>query len=57
MPTNGHLDLDEGGNKVDQTPYRSMFGSFLYLTASRPNIMFSVCVCVLDFKLILRKLI
>ena len=30
MPTNGHLDLDEGGNKVDQTLYRSMIGS-LYI--------------------------
>ena len=45
MPTNGHLDLDEGGNKVDQALYRSMIGSLLYLTVSRPDIMFSVCMC------------
>jgi hypothetical protein len=45
MPTNGHLDLDERGNPVDQTLYRSMIGSLLYLTASRPDIMFSVCMC------------
>ena len=45
MPTNGHLDLDEGGNTVNQTLYRSMIGSLLYLTASMPNIMFSVCMC------------
>jgi hypothetical protein len=45
MPTNGHLDLDEGGNPVDQTLYRSMIGSLLYVTASRPDIMFSVCMC------------
>jgi hypothetical protein len=45
MPTNGHLDLDEGGNPVDQTLYRSMIGSLLYLTVSRPDIMFSVCMC------------
>ena len=38
-------DLDEGGNPVDQTLYRSMIGSLLYLTASRPDIMFSVCMC------------
>ncbi|KAK4342713.1 hypothetical protein RND71_038529 [Anisodus tanguticus] len=31
---------------VDPTLYRSMLGSLLYLTASRPDIMFSVCVCV-----------
>jgi hypothetical protein len=45
MPTNGHLDLDEGGNPVDQTLYRSVIGSLLYLTAFRPDIMFSVCIC------------
>ncbi|WVZ69513.1 LOW QUALITY PROTEIN: hypothetical protein U9M48_018287 [Paspalum notatum var. saurae] len=27
MPTNGHLDIDESGTKVDQTLYRSMIGS------------------------------
>ena len=45
MPSNGNLDLDEGGKTVDQTLYRSMIGSLLYLTASRPGIMFSVCMC------------
>jgi hypothetical protein len=45
MPTNGHLNLDEGGNPVDQTLYRSMIDSLLYLTSSRPDIMFSVCMC------------
>jgi hypothetical protein len=45
MPTNGHLDPGEGGKPVDQKLYYSMIGSFLYLTASRPDIMFSVCMC------------
>ena len=45
MASNGHLDLDEGGNPIDKTLYRSMIGSLLYLTASRPDIMFSVCMC------------
>ena len=45
MATNGHLDLDEGGNPIDQKLYRSMIGSLLYLTASRPDTMFSVCMC------------
>src|SRR6185436_6180550 len=45
MPTNGHLDLDEGGKSVDQILYRSIIGSLLYLTASRPNIMFSIRIC------------
>jgi hypothetical protein len=30
---------------VDQKEFRSMVGSFLYLTATRPNIQFSVCLC------------
>jgi hypothetical protein len=45
MPTNEHLELDEGGNPVDQTLYHSMIGSLLYLTASWLDIMFSVCMC------------
>ena len=45
MGTNGHLDLDSNGVSVDQKQYRSMIGSLLYLTASRPNIMFSICLC------------
>jgi hypothetical protein len=45
MPSNGHLDLDAGGKPVDQTLYRSMINSLLYLTASRPDIMFNVCMC------------
>jgi hypothetical protein len=47
MPTNGHLDLNEDGKTVDQTVYRSMIGSLLYLCASRPDIMLSVCMCVM----------
>jgi hypothetical protein len=45
MSTNGHLNLNEGGNLVDQTLNRSVIGSLLYLTASRPDIVFSVCMC------------
>jgi hypothetical protein len=45
MGTNGHLDLDTGGKFVDQKVYRSMIGSLLYLCASRPDIMLSVCIC------------
>ena len=33
------------GKSVDQKSYRGMIGSLLYLTASRPDIMFSVCIC------------
>ena len=45
MPTNGHLDLDKDGKAVDQKVYHSMIGSLLYLCASRPDIMLSVCMC------------
>jgi hypothetical protein len=45
MPTNGHLDLDNDGKVVDQKVYRSMISSLLYLCASRPDIMHSVCMC------------
>ncbi|WVZ83941.1 hypothetical protein U9M48_031035 [Paspalum notatum var. saurae] len=45
MATNAKLEADESGIKVDQTLYRSMIGSLLYLCASRPDIMFSVFLC------------
>jgi hypothetical protein len=45
MGTNGHHDLDLGGTSIDQKVYRSMIGSLLYLCASRPDIMLSVCMC------------
>ena len=45
MPTSGHLDLTKDGQPVDQKVYRSMIGSLLYLCASRPDIMLSVCMC------------
>ena len=45
MGTNGNLDSDAIGNMVDQKMYRSMIVSLLYVTASRPNVMFSVCMC------------
>ncbi|WVZ64276.1 hypothetical protein U9M48_013824 [Paspalum notatum var. saurae] len=45
MATNAKLEADESGIKVDQTLYRSMIGSLLYLCASRLDIMFSVCLC------------
>jgi hypothetical protein len=46
MDTNGHIDLYMGSTSVDQKVYRSMFRSFLYLCAYRPDIMLSVCMCV-----------
>jgi hypothetical protein len=43
--TNGNLDSDASGNMVDQKLYRSMFGILLYVTASRSDVIFSVCMC------------
>ncbi|GJW20597.1 retrovirus-related pol polyprotein from transposon TNT 1-94 [Tanacetum coccineum] len=36
---------DEGDEEVDVHIYRSMIGSLMYLTSSRPDIMFAVCAC------------
>ena len=45
MGTNGSLDSDASGNMMDQKMYRSMIRSLLYVTASRPDVMFNVCMC------------
>jgi hypothetical protein len=44
MGTDRHLDLEKIGKSVDQKAYRSKIGSLLYICASRPNIMLSVCM-------------
>jgi hypothetical protein len=46
MSTNESLDNDKSGNMVDQKLYRSMIGSLLYVTALRPDVIFSVCMCI-----------
>ncbi|WKA05143.1 hypothetical protein VitviT2T_023126 [Vitis vinifera] len=45
MSSSIKLDMDEKGKPVNSTMYRGMIGSLLYLTASRPDIMYSVCLC------------
>ncbi|GJX28339.1 hypothetical protein Tco_0236418 [Tanacetum coccineum] len=39
------LDEDPLGIPVDQTRFCCMVGSLMYLTASRPNLVFAVCMC------------
>ncbi|GJV79667.1 retrovirus-related pol polyprotein from transposon TNT 1-94 [Tanacetum coccineum] len=39
------LDEDPLGIPVDQTRFRGMVGSLMYLTASRPDLVFAVCMC------------
>ncbi|GJU07140.1 retrovirus-related pol polyprotein from transposon TNT 1-94 [Tanacetum coccineum] len=45
LETNKALTKDEEAEDVDVHLYRSMIGSLMYLTASRPDIMFAVCAC------------
>ncbi|GJY56489.1 hypothetical protein Tco_0455604 [Tanacetum coccineum] len=44
MSSETKLTRDEDGESVDDTKYCGMIGSLLYLTASRPDIKFSVCL-------------
>ena len=45
MGTTTKLDKDEKGEEVDIKMYRDMIGSLLYLTTSRLDIIFSICLC------------
>ncbi|GKB02974.1 putative ribonuclease H-like domain-containing protein [Tanacetum coccineum] len=45
METSKPLMKDENAEDVDVHLYRSMIGSLMYLTSSRPDIMFVVCAC------------
>ena len=44
MSHTSKLDKDENDKKVDHKVYRSMIGSLFYITASRPDILFSICM-------------
>nr|GEZ03441.1 uncharacterized mitochondrial protein AtMg00810-like [Tanacetum cinerariifolium] len=45
IDTEKPLLKDPNGKDVDVHTYRSMIGSLMYLTSSRPDIMFSICAC------------
>nr|GEV52000.1 uncharacterized mitochondrial protein AtMg00810-like [Tanacetum cinerariifolium] len=45
IDTEKPLLKDPDGEDVDVYTYRSMIGSLMYLTSSRPDIMFAVCAC------------
>jgi hypothetical protein len=45
MSSAASLGPDEGGEAVDQREHKSMISSLLYLTATRPDIQFTVGLC------------
>ncbi|GJX95157.1 retrovirus-related pol polyprotein from transposon TNT 1-94 [Tanacetum coccineum] len=45
MVEKSKLDEDKEGKAVDLSHYRSMIGTLLYLTASRPDLQFVICMC------------
>ncbi|GKB91467.1 retrovirus-related pol polyprotein from transposon TNT 1-94 [Tanacetum coccineum] len=44
LPPN-NLGPDESGVSINETLFRDMIGSLMYLTASKPDIHFSICLC------------
>nr|GEV43974.1 uncharacterized mitochondrial protein AtMg00810-like [Tanacetum cinerariifolium] len=45
MVEKGKMDEDLHGKPVDLTHYHDMIGSLMYLTSSRPDLVFTVCMC------------
>ncbi|GJY91170.1 retrovirus-related pol polyprotein from transposon TNT 1-94 [Tanacetum coccineum] len=47
MVEKSKLDEDTQGKVVDPTHYRRIVGTLMYLTASRPDLTFTICICAL----------
>nr|GEV85852.1 uncharacterized mitochondrial protein AtMg00810-like [Tanacetum cinerariifolium] len=45
MVEKSKMDKDKEEKAVDSSHYRGMIGTFLYLTASRPDLQFGICMC------------
>ncbi|GJT90640.1 hypothetical protein Tco_1079485 [Tanacetum coccineum] len=45
MVEKSKLDEDTQGKAVDPTHYRGMVGTLVYLTSSRPDLVYAVCMC------------
>nr|GFB91772.1 hypothetical protein [Tanacetum cinerariifolium] len=45
MAEKSKIDEDKEGKAVDPSHYRGMIGTLLYLTASRPDLQFAICMC------------
>nr|GEX46292.1 copia protein [Tanacetum cinerariifolium] len=49
MVEKSKLDEDKEGKAVDPSHYHGMIGTLLYLTASRPDLQFAICMCARRF--------
>ncbi|GJX12193.1 retrovirus-related pol polyprotein from transposon TNT 1-94, partial [Tanacetum coccineum] len=49
------LNEDKEGKAVDPSHYRGMIGTLLYLTASRPDLQFAICMCARSLSIICSK--
>ncbi|GKC81327.1 retrovirus-related pol polyprotein from transposon TNT 1-94 [Tanacetum coccineum] len=47
MVEKSKLYEDKEGKAIDPSHYRGMIGNLLYLTASRPDLQFAICMCAL----------
>ncbi|GJY92169.1 hypothetical protein Tco_0507951 [Tanacetum coccineum] len=45
MVEKSKLDEDPQGKAVDPTHYCGMVGTLMYLTSSRPDLVYAVCMC------------
>nr|GFC22187.1 hypothetical protein [Tanacetum cinerariifolium] len=45
MVEKSKLDEDKEGKAIDPSHYHGMIGTLLYLTANRPDLQFSICMC------------
>ncbi|GKE56168.1 retrovirus-related pol polyprotein from transposon TNT 1-94, partial [Tanacetum coccineum] len=45
MAEKSKLDKNTQGKVIDPTHYRSMVGTLMYLTSSRPDLVYAVCMC------------
>ncbi|GJX53156.1 retrovirus-related pol polyprotein from transposon TNT 1-94 [Tanacetum coccineum] len=46
MVEKSKLDEDKEGKAIDPSHYHGMIGTLLYITASRPDLQFAICMCV-----------
>ncbi|GKC66187.1 hypothetical protein Tco_1098785 [Tanacetum coccineum] len=48
MVEKSKLDEDPQGKAIDLTHYHGMIGTLMYLTSSRPDLLFVVCISFAD---------